>query len=42
VENQKALRRSEMILSDLKFLTSLISVMRALVVAMKLVEGESH
>lgn len=42
VECQKALGHSEMTLADMKFLTAFINVMRPLVVAMKLIEGESQ
>jgi hypothetical protein len=42
VECQKALGHSEMTVGDMKFLTSFINVMRPLVVAMKLIEGESQ
>ena len=42
VECQKALGHSEMAAADMKFLTSFVNVMRPMVVAMKLIEGESH
>jgi len=42
VECQKALGQSLMTQADMKFLNSFISVMRPIVVAMKLIEGENH
>lgn len=42
VECQKALGHSEMAAADMKFLTSFVNVMTPMVVAMKLIEGESH
>lgn len=42
MECQKALGQSEMTPADMKFLVAFLNVMRPLVVAMKLIEGENH
>jgi hypothetical protein len=42
VECQKALGHSEMTPADMKFLVAFLNVMRPLVVAMKLIEGENQ
>ncbi len=42
IECQKALGQSEMTPADMKFLVAFLNVMRPLVVAMKLIEGENH
>lgn len=42
VECQKALGHNEMTVADIKFLASFMNVMRPVVVAMKLIEGESQ